>query len=114
MLWPLAIFCRAFSAVCSFLASFQGQRASRGPWLPSVAPFGRFMSFFAFVEAFKAGGLQSKVAISSDALAVAVPTFATTMPAAWFASVAASSIVAPEAKAPASVAITVSPAPVTS
>jgi hypothetical protein len=57
---------------------------------------------------------HSNVAISSEALAVAVPTLPTTIPAAWFASDAASIIVAPDANAAASVAMTVSPAPVTS
>ena len=45
---------------------------------------------------------------------VAVPTIPTTIPAAWFANVAASRILAPVDKASASVPTTVSPAPVTS
>ncbi|MNC92434.1 hypothetical protein D3C83_88610 [compost metagenome] len=48
------------------------------------------------------------------ALTVAVPRFMTTMPPAKFASRAASSNLAPAASASAIVAITVSPAPVTS
>src|SRR6185295_19110818 len=56
----------------------------------------------------------TNVASNSSSLAVAVPTLPTTIPAAWLARFAASSIVAPAARAAASVAMTVSPAPVTS
>ena len=51
---------------------------------------------------------------SSCAETVAVPTFPTTIPAAWLARTAAAGRDAPEARASARTATTVSPAPVTS
>src|SRR5262249_11052453 len=58
--------------------------------------------------------LRRSAARSSGPVTVAVPTFPTTTPAAWFASTVASSSVPPAPSASAHVATTVSPAPVTS
>src|SRR5207244_9760339 len=56
----------------------------------------------------------STAASTSAGAAVAVPSLPTTTPAAWLASIAASASVAPAPRASPTVAMTVSPAPVTS
>jgi hypothetical protein len=58
--------------------------------------------------------MSSSEAISSSAVAAAVPRCATTSPAAWFAKTHASASGARAANAAPMVATTVSPAPVTS